>query len=153
MIKRFMTYYRPHMKLFLLDMVCAFLVAALDLVFPMFTNTLLKHAIPNKDLRTILIFTAVLAFLYVIKLVANYIVDYWGHVMGVRLQYDMRKEVFSHLQTLPFRYFDDHKTGHIMSRIVNDLMEISELAHHGPEDIFISIVMLLGSFVLLCNIN
>lgn len=153
MIKRFISYYAPHKKLFFLDMFCAFLVAALDLVFPMFTNKLLKNAIPNKDLRTIVIFAVVLALLYVVKLVANYIVDYWGHVMGVRLQYDMRKEVFSHLQTLPFRYFDDNKTGHIMSRIVNDLMEISELAHHGPEDIFISIVMLIGSFILLCNIN
>lgn len=153
MIKRFISYYAPHKKLFFLDMFCAFLVAALDLVFPMFTNKLLKSAIPNKDLRTIVTFAVVLALLYVVKLVANYIVDYWGHVMGVRLQYDMRKEVFSHLQTLPFRYFDDNKTGHIMSRIVNDLMEISELAHHGPEDIFISLVMLIGSFILLCNIN
>ncbi len=153
MIKRFISYYSPHKKLFILDMVCAFLVAALDLVFPMFTNKLLRNAIPQKDLRTILIFAGVLALLYVIKLIANYIVDYWGHVMGVRLQYDMRKDVFSHLQTLPFRYFDDNKTGHIMSRIINDLMEISELAHHGPEDVFISLVMLLGSFALLCNIN
>ncbi|MEG0775173.1 ABC transporter ATP-binding protein [Clostridium sp.] len=153
MIKRFISYYAPHKKLFFLDMFCAFVVAALDLVFPMFTNTLLRKAIPDKDLRTILIFSGVLALLYVIKLIANYIVDYWGHVMGVRLQYEMRKDVFSHLQTLPFRYFDDNKTGHIMSRIINDLMEISELAHHGPEDIFISLVMLLGSFILLCNIN
>lgn len=153
MIRRFISYYSPHKKLFVLDMVCAFLVAALDLVFPMFTNKLLRNAIPQKDLRTILIFAGVLALLYVVKLIANYIVDYWGHVMGVRLQYDMRKDVFSHLQTLPFRYFDDNKTGHIMSRIINDLMEISELAHHGPEDVFISLVMLLGSFVLLCSIN
>jgi len=134
-------------------MICAFLVAAMDLVFPMFTNYLLKDAIPNKNLRTILIFTIVLALLYVVKLIANYIIDYWGHVMGVRLQYDMRKEVFAHLQTLPFSYFDDNKTGNIMSRIVNDLMDISELAHHGPEDVFISIIMLIGSFGLLCAIN
>ena len=153
MIKRFISYYKPHKKLFILDMVCAFLVAAMDLMFPMLTSFLLKDAIPNKNLRTIIIFTCVLAFLYVIKLIANYIVDYWGHVMGVRLQYDMRKEIFSHLQTLSFSYFDDHKTGSIMSRIVNDLMEISELAHHGPEDLFISLVMLVGSFVLLCVIN
>jgi len=134
-------------------MICAFLVAAMDLVFPMFTNYLLKDAIPNKNLRTILIFTIVLVLLYVVKLIANYIIDYWGHVMGVRLQYDMRKEVFAHLQTLPFSYFDDNKTGNIMSRIVNDLMDISELAHHGPEDVFISIIMLIGSFGLLCAIN
>jgi ATP-binding cassette subfamily B protein len=153
MIKRFITYYKPHKTLFIIDMICAFLVAAMDLVFPMFTNYLLKDAIPNKNLRVIIIFTLVLALLYVVKLVANYIIDYWGHVMGVRLQYDMRKEVFAHLQTLPFSYFDDNKTGNIMSRIVNDLMDISELAHHGPEDLFISIVMLIGSFVLLCAIN
>jgi len=134
-------------------MICAFLVAAMDLVFPMFTNYLLKDAIPNKNLRIILIFTIILVLLYVVKLIANYIIDYWGHVMGVRLQYDMRKEVFAHLQTLPFSYFDDNKTGNIMSRIVNDLMDISELAHHGPEDVFISIIMLIGSFGLLCAIN
>lgn len=153
MIKRFISYYKPHKKLFFIDMICAFLVAAMDLVFPLITNILLKDAIPNKNLRVIIIFTVVLALLYVIKLIANYVVDYWGHVMGVRLQYDMRKEVFSHLQSLPFSYFDDNKTGSIMSRIVNDLMEISELAHHGPEDIFISLIMLMGSFVLLCVIN
>ncbi|GAA0779630.1 ABC transporter ATP-binding protein [Clostridium subterminale] len=153
MLKRFISYYKPHKTLFLIDMICAFLVAAMDLVFPMFTNYLLKDAIPNKNLRIIIIFTAVLALLYVVKLIANYIIDYWGHVMGVRLQYDMRKEVFAHLQTLPFSYFDDNKTGNIMSRIVNDLMDISELAHHGPEDVFISIIMLIGSFGLLCAIN
>lgn len=153
MIKRFISYYKPHKKLFILDMFCAFLVAAMDLVFPMLTSFLLKDAIPNKKLRVIIIFTLVLALLYVIKMVANYIVDYWGHVMGVKLQYDMRKEIFSHLQTLPFSYFDDHKTGSIMSRIINDLMEVSELAHHGPEDLFISLVMLVGSFILLCIIN
>ncbi|WP_346849275.1 ABC transporter ATP-binding protein [uncultured Clostridium sp.] len=153
MLKRFISYYKPHKTLFIIDMICAFLVAAMDLVFPMFTNYLLKDAIPNKNLRTILIFTIVLVLLYVVKLIANYIIDYWGHVMGVRLQYDMRKEVFAHLQTLPFSYFDDNKTGNIMSRIVNDLMDISELAHHGPEDVFISIIMLMGSFGLLCAIN
>lgn len=153
MIKRFLSYYRPHKKLFFIDMFCAFLVATMDLVFPMLTNFLLKDAIPNKNLRAILIFTTVLAILYIVKLIASYIVDYWGHVMGVRLQYDMRKEVFAHLQTLPFSYFDDNKTGTIMSKIVNDLMDISELAHHGPEDLFISVVTLIGSFILLCTIN
>lgn len=153
MIKRFVSYYKPHKKLFIIDMICAFLVAAMDLVFPMMTSKLLKGAIPDKNLRMILIFTGVLALLYIIKMMANYVVDYYGHVMGVKIQYDMRKEIFSHLQTLPFSYFDNNKTGAIMSRIVNDLMEISELAHHGPEDVFISLVMLIGSFILLCVIN
>ncbi|WP_461613834.1 ABC transporter ATP-binding protein [Clostridium sp. Marseille-QA1073] len=153
MIKKFISYYAGHKKLFIIDMFCAFLVAALDLAFPMITKELLEKAIPNSDIRMIMNFVIVLTGLYVIKLIANYIVDYWGHVMGVRLQYDMRKDVFSHLQTLPFSYFDDNKTGHLMSRIINDLMEISELAHHGPEDVFISLVMILGSFILLCRIN
>lgn len=153
MLKRFLTYYKPHKKLFFIDMFCAFLVAAMDLIFPMLTNFLLKDAIPNRNLRAIMIFTGVLVLLYLIKLIANYVVDYWGHVMGVGLQYDMRKEVFAHLQTLPFSYFDDNKTGTIMSRIINDLMDISELAHHGPEDVFISIITLIGSFILLCTIN
>ncbi|NEU06413.1 ABC transporter ATP-binding protein [Clostridium senegalense] len=153
MIRKFISYYKEHRLIFIIDMVCAFLVAALDLFFPMITKELLDYGIPNKNINMIIKFTIALTLLYVIKLICNYIIDYWGHVMGVRIQYDMRKEIFSHLQTLPFSYFDDNKTGHLMSRIVNDLMEISELAHHGPEDLFISLVMLIGSFILLCKIN
>lgn len=153
MIKKFISYYGNHKKLFIIDMICAFLVAALDLVFPMFTKEIIGSAIPNKNIKLIMDFAIILTILYVIKLIANYIMDYWGHVMGVRIQYDMRKDIFSHLQTLPFSYFDNTKTGYLMSRIVNDLMEISELAHHGPEDLFISLVMLIGSFIILCTIN
>ncbi|WP_415803824.1 ABC transporter ATP-binding protein, partial [Hathewaya histolytica] len=91
--------------------------------------------------------------IYIIKYICSYFIEYWGHIVGVRIQYDMRRDIFSHLQKLPFSYFDNHKTGHIMSRIINDLMEISELAHHGPEDLFISIVMIVGSFIALCTIN
>ena len=153
MIKKFISYYGPHKKLFILDMVCAFLVASLDLVFPMVTRNILNEALPQNNIRRVFMFTAVLAILYLFKLVFNYIIEYWGHVVGVRMQYEMRKDIFSHLQTLPFKYFDDNKTGHIMSKIINDLMEISELAHHGPEDLFISVVMLIGSFIALCTIN
>ena len=153
MIKKFISYYGPHKKLFILDMVCAFLVASLDLVFPMVTRNILNEALPNNNISRVFMFTAVLAILYLFKLVFNYIIEYWGHVMGVRMQYEMRKDIFCHLQTLSFKYFDDNKTGHIMSKIINDLMEISELAHHGPEDLFISAVMLIGSFIALCTIN
>ncbi|MBZ9625724.1 ABC transporter ATP-binding protein/permease [Clostridium sp. FP2] len=153
MIKKFISYYGPHKKLFILDMVCAFLVASLDLVFPMLTRNILNEALPQNNINRVFMFTAVLAILYLFKLVFNYIIEYWGHVVGVRMQYEMRKDIFSHLQTLPFKYFDDNKTGHIMSKIINDLMEISELAHHGPEDLFISVVMLIGSFIALCTIN
>ncbi|MBU3146720.1 ABC transporter ATP-binding protein [Clostridium sp. CF012] len=153
MIKKFISYYGPHKKLFILDMVCAFLVASLDLVFPMVTRNILNEALPQNNIRRVFMFTALLVILYLFKLVFNYIIEYWGHVMGVRMQYEMRKDIFSHLQTLSFKYFDDNKTGHIMSKIINDLMEISELAHHGPEDLFISAVMLIGSFIALCTIN
>ncbi|MGL4731788.1 MAG: ABC transporter ATP-binding protein [Clostridium sp.] len=153
MLKKFISYYKRHKVIFIIDMICAFLVAALDLFFPMFTKTILDSAIPNQDIKLILRISGVLAVLYTLKLICNYVMDYWGHVMGVRIQYDMRKEIFLHLQELPFSYFDNNKTGQLMSRIVNDLNEISELAHHGPEDLFISVVMILGSFILLCKIN
>lgn len=153
MIKRFIGYYKPHMKLFILDMVCAFLAAAADLFYPMISRKIINDAIPNRQLSLLYKLIIFLLVLYILKLIFNYIVEYWGHVVGVRMQYDMRKEIFSHLQKLPFSYFDDNKTGHIMSRIVNDLMEVSELAHHGPEDLFISLVMLVGAFVALCTID
>lgn len=153
MIKRFISYYKPHKRLFALDMICAFLVAALDLIFPMASRNIINVIIPSGNLKMLYIYSAVLVGLYILKLIFNYIVDYWGHVVGVRMQYHMRKEVFAHLQSLPFSFFDNTKTGHLMSRIVNDLMEVSELAHHGPEDVFISIVMIVGSFIMLCTIN
>ncbi|MFD3155574.1 ABC transporter ATP-binding protein [Haloimpatiens sp. FM7330] len=153
MVKKFLKYYKPHMKLFMLDLLCAFLVSGADLFFPMFTRQIINDVIPNRKLEMLYILSAILIGLYIMKLIFNYIVDYWGHVVGVRMQYDMRKDIFAHLQKLSFSYFDDNKTGHIMSRIVNDLQQISELAHHGPEDLFISIVMIVGSFIILCTIN
>lgn len=153
MFKKFIKYYRPHIKLFMLDMVCAFLAAGADLFYPMISRRIIDDVIPNRQIDMLYKLSLFLVILYLLKLLFNYTVEYWGHVVGVRMQYDMRKEVFSHLQELPFSYFDDNKTGHIMSRIVNDLMEVSELAHHGPEDLFISFVMILGSFAALCTID
>ncbi|SHH75043.1 ATP-binding cassette, subfamily B [Caloranaerobacter azorensis DSM 13643] len=153
MIKKFISYYRPHMKLFILDMVCAFFIAVLDLVFPMMTREIVNNVIPSGNIRMLYIFTIVLVVLYVFRAIFNYIVDYWGHVVGTRIEHDMRRDLFAHLQTLDISYFDNTKTGYIMSRIVNDLNEISELAHHGPEDLFLSIIMLIGSFAMLMSIN
>lgn len=153
MIKRFISYYKPHRKLFLLDMACAFLIAALDLVFPIVTRDVINNIIPEGRIRSLFIITGVLVLLYIVRYIANYIVDYYGHVVGTRMEFDMRKEIFSHIQSLSFSYFDNTKTGHIMSRIVNDLREITELAHHGPEDLFISFVMLIGSFVILLRVE
>jgi len=134
-------------------MSCAFLIAAIDLVFPLITRQFINDIIPNGKLRIFYIFIIALLILAVVRAVLNYIVDYWGHMVGTRMERDMRRDLFEHLQTLSFDYFDNVKTGHIMSRIVNDLREISELAHHGPEDLFISLVMLIGSFIILTIIE
>ncbi len=153
MIRKFISYYKPHMKIFMLDMVCAFLIAVIDLIFPMATRSLIKDIIPNGEMRTFYILIGTLLILYILRAVFNYIVNYWGHVVGVRMEYDMRKDLFTHLQTLPFKYYDNTKTGNIMSRMINDLREITELAHHGPEDLFLSAIMIFGSFFILLTID
>lgn len=152
MIKRFAKYYRPHMKIFILDMLCALLLAVCDLFYPMITKDMLDKYIPNKELKLLIIWAAALLVIYLVKMALNYFVNYYGHVVGVKMQADMRRDVFDHLQRLPLTYFDNNKTGTIMSRIISDLMDISELAHHGPEDLFLSLVMLVGAFILMGSI-
>lgn len=153
MLKKFIGYYKPQKKLFFADMLCALVVAVCDLFYPMITRSIIQDYVPNKNLRLIIVWASVLLGIYLLKAGLNYFIQYYGHVMGVRIQAHMRKDVFTHLQKLPFSYFDENKTGVIMSRILNDLMEVTELAHHGPEDLFISLIMLLGSFIILCGIN
>ena len=153
MIKSFISFYKPYKKIFALDLVVAFIASLCDLIYPMMTRDLINDSIPNKNLRMIGVFAIVLLIIFILKAACGYFMQYWGHIIGVRMQGDMRRDVFKHLQRLPNSYFDSNKTGDIMSRIINDLVDISELAHHGPEDLFISIVMLLGSFIILCTIN
>jgi ATP-binding cassette subfamily B protein len=153
LLKRFTAYYRPHWKLFTLDIFCALMIAAADLVFPVISRHLMKEVIPRGNVRLLVVFTGALVVLYIITSVMHYIVNYWGHVVGVRMEYDMRRDLFSHLQTLSFKFYDDNRTGHLMSRMINDLNQVAELAHHGPEDIFISVVMLLGSFFILLGVE
>ncbi|WP_050607795.1 ABC transporter ATP-binding protein [Clostridium niameyense] len=153
MFKEFISYYKPHKKLFILDLIAAFVVALCDLFYPMVTRQVINNIIPNRKINLLFIWAAFLLLIYILKYFLNHFIQYWGHMVGVRIQADMRKKVFNHLQKLPFSYFDENKTGVIMSRIINDLMEISELAHHGPEDLFISIIAIIGSFIILCTIN
>lgn len=153
MIKKFIKYYKPYKKLFILDLLAAFLVALCDLVYPMLTRSIMDDVIPNKNLRLLAIFSIVLVVIVVFKAGCNYFMQYQGHIVGVNIQADMRTEIFRKLQKLPNKYFDDNKTGVILSKIVNDLNEVSELAHHGPEDLFISAVMIIGSFGILSTIN
>jgi len=152
-LKKFISYYKPHKKLFIIDMVFAFLISIFDLVFPMFSRNIVNVIIPEGRMDLLVKWTIIMALLFILRYISYYIVAYWGHVLGVYIESNMRKDLFSHLQTLPFSYYDNTKTGHIMSRLVNDLRDITELAHHGPEDLFISVVMLVGSFILLIKVE
>lgn len=152
-LKKFISYYRYEPWLFALDMFAASCIAVMDLTFPVFTRILTKDLIPNRELRMIVVLTGAMIALYLVRLGFQYVVNYWGHVVGVRMEYRMRKDLFSHLQTLDVEFFDNTKVGYLMSRIVNDLREVSELAHHGPEDLFIATLMLIGSFAYLSTIN
>jgi ATP-binding cassette subfamily B protein len=133
-------------------MAAAFLLSVCTMIYPLITRQMLIDFIPNREVKLLVIWAAVLLGIYLVKYFLNYFVTYYGHVMGVNMQATMRRDVFSHLETLPLSYFDDNKTGTIMSRIINDLMDVSELAHHGPEDLFLSIVMLVGSFIVMGSI-
>jgi ABC transporter transmembrane region./ABC transporter. len=153
MLRKFISYYKPHIWLLILDLVCALLISAADLVYPMVTRDLINNVIPQGNTRLIFIIGGALFIIYFIRMIMEYIVGYYGHLLGVKMEYDMRKELFSHIMDLSFDFFDSNRTGHIMSRVVNDLNEISEMAHHGPEDLLISTIKIIGAFILLCTIN
>lgn len=156
LLKKFIAYYRPHLKLFSADMAAALVLAACDLIYPLLTRKMLNDCITAgtpEALRLLLILGAVLAGIFLIKYSLNYFVSYYGHLVGVRIQADMRRDLFDHLEHLPISYFDNNKTGTIMSRLVGDLFDISELAHHGPEDVFLSVLELVGAFIILLTIK
>jgi len=134
-------------------MISAFFLSGLGLFYPMITRKIINEAIPDKNLNMVLTSVLLLLGVYLMIWLFEYFVGYWGHVMGVRIQYDMRQDLFTHLQKLSFNYYSNTKIGHLMSRITNDLFEISEIAHHGPEDLFISLVKIVGAFILLLTIN
>ncbi len=153
MFKRFISYYKPYKLLFSLDMAAALLIALIGVLYPIVTREMLNELIPNKNYRLIIIYGAVLLLIYFIRMLLNYFVQYYGHVMGVRMQAQMRSDMFAHLERLPYSFYDNHETGKIMSRMTNDLMDISELAHHGPENLIISGISVIISFVYLSTIN
>ena len=152
-IKIFFSYYKPHLKLFIADMICAFMIAAIDVAFPMFSRYALDILIPNGNLRIFTFFIIILGGGYFLRWICNWFVNYWGHIFGNRIEQDMRRDVFSHLEKLPFSFYDTNRTGKIMARATTDLFEITELAHHGPEDFFIAVLTIFGSFFLLLKIR
>lgn len=153
MFKRFIAYYKPHKFMFFLDMLASFFIAVIGLFYPIITRNMLNDFIPNKNVRLIIIFGCVMLILYLLRMYLRFFVQYYGHVIGVKMQAAMRRDMFNKLQKLPYSYYDEHETGKIMSRLTNDLQDVSELAHHGPENIFISGITLIVSFIYLMTIN
>ncbi len=153
MLKRFIGYYKPHRRLFIMDMLAALAVSLIGALYPIVTRTMLNDFIPNRKYNLILVFGITLLFLYVIRLLLNYFIQYQGHIMGVRMQAQMRSELFCKLERMPFGFYDNNETGKLMSRMTNDLFEISELAHHGPENLIISTISVVISFVYLSTID
>ena len=153
MLKRFLSYYKPYKFMFTLDMLASLLVAVIGMFYPIITRSMLNEYIPNAEHQKIMIFGCVLLGLYLLKMLLNYFIQYQGHVIGVKMQAQMRSDMFRHLQTLPYKFYDNNETGKIMSRMTSDLNDISELAHHGPENILISSISIIASFVYLMTIN
>lgn len=153
MFKRFLSYYKPYKKIFALDMLASFLVSLISIIYPIVTRVMLNELIPDRKYREIIIFGSTLLLLYIIRMLLNYFIQYQGHMMGVKMQAQMRTDLFHHLQKLPFSFFDNHETGKIMSRLTNDLFDIAELAHHGPESVIISFISVVISFAYLLTIN
>lgn len=153
MIKRFAHYYKPYMKMFTWDMIFTFLLSLTTIFYPLITRTMLNQYIPNQDMKMLLISGGSLLVIYILRFFMNHYVTYYGHIVGVYMQADMRRELFKKLERLPVSYYDSHETGKIMSRMVSDLQEVAELAHHGPEMIFITTFTMIATFVYLCTIN
>lgn len=153
MIRRFFTYYRPHQRLFIIDFSSAVIVALLELAFPLAVQWFIDTLLPGGNWNMIVSVSVGLLLLYVISTLLQFIVNYWGHKLGINIETDMRQQLFQHVQKQSFRFFDNTKTGHIMSRITNDLFDLGELAHHGPEDLFIAVMTFVGAFWIMLTIN
>ncbi len=156
-MKRLLKYYKPYKGLFLADMFCAFIVAGITLVYPLLiryvTNDVLVNYEIDEAMTIIIKLCIAIVLLSFVELFCNYFITYKGHMMGAKMEYDMRRDIFAHLQKMPFSFYDNQKTGQLMSRVTNDLFDITELCHHGPEDVVISLIKFVGAFIILMNIN
>ena len=149
----FLSYFRPHMGLFLLDMACALVIALIDLAFPYVSRLCMYDLIPENLYTAFFAVMGVMVAAYILRSLLQYVVCYWGHTFGVLVEADIRRDLFSHLQTLSFGFYDKNRTGHLMSRMTAELFDITELAHHGPEDIFISGVTIIGAIAVLFTVQ
>lgn len=153
MLRRFFSYYRPYKGLFFLDFTCAILLGILELIFPLAVNMFVDRLLPSQNWSLIIIVCIALLIAYLINSLLQFVVTYWGHKLGINIETDLRKELFQHIQKLSFRYFDNQKTGNLTARLTNDLMDIGEVAHHGPEDVFVAIMTLVGAFGMMLWID
>ncbi len=149
MIKTLLSYFGPHKKIFMADMFCAFMVAAIDLAFPLVSRRCMYDMLPDKKYQAFFTVMAIVAFAYVLRAFAQYVMTYWGHTFGVRVEADIRRDLFYHFQDLDFEFYDQNRTGNLMNRLTGDLFEITELSHHGPEDVLISTLTIIGSLIFM----
>ena len=153
MLKRFLSYYKPHKKIFILDMLASFTMSVIAIFYPMITNKMLKDLMPNEKYKEVVIYGIGLLLVYLMRMGLSYFVQYQGHMMGVKMQEKMRSDLFAHIEKLPFSFFDNNETGKIMTRMTSDLFDVVELAHHGPENVMITSVSIIISFAYLMSIN
>ncbi len=152
-MKRFIKYYKPYKLLFAIDMIAAIIISVCNLFYPSVVKDIINKYVFEETPKNLIIFSAILLGIYLLKAACTYIVSYYGHIMGIKMQKDMRGDLFAKYQSLPTKFFDDNKTGDLLSRLVNDLFEVSELAHHGPENLFLAVLMFIGSFAILLSID
>ena len=152
-LRIFLSYFRPHWKLMALDLICAFTVALVDLAYPLISRTAMQEMLPNKAYTVFFIVMGSVIAAYAIRSLLQFVITYWGHLFGARVEADIRRDLFSHMQTLGFDFFDRHRTGQLMSRLTSDLFELTELAHHGPEDLFISCTTIVGALIVMFSIE
>ncbi|MGM9640397.1 MAG: ABC transporter ATP-binding protein [Faecousia sp.] len=152
-LRIFLSYFGPHKKLFLVDMLCALTVAAIDLAFPLVSRTAMNEWLPNQAYATFFLVMSIVVLAYVLRSALNYIICYWGHTFGIRVEADIRRDLFTHMQELGFDFYDENRTGQLMSRLTSDLFDVTELAHHGPEDTIISCVTIIGALIVMFTVE
>ena len=153
LLRIFLSYFKPHRKLFALDMCCALVVAIVDLAFPMVSRTAMNTLLPDNKFGIFFIVMGTLALAYLVRAILYYVIAYWGHTFGIRVEADIRRDLFRHMQTLGYEFYDRNRTGQLMSRLTSDLFEITELAHHGPEDLLISVLTIIGALIFMFSIE
>ena len=149
----FLSYFRPHRRLFALDIICAFMISLVDLAFPLISRTAMYQWLPQQQYRTFFIVMGIVVLAFVLRSFLCFVVGYWGHTFGIRVEADIRRDLFRHMQELGFDFYDRNRTGQLMSRLTSDLFEVTELAHHGPEDLFISAVTIVGALIVMFSIQ